>query len=219
MKAHAWSYSSLNDYQNCPRAFQLKRVTKEFKFVESAEMKAGNVAHKHLEDRVNLKTPLPDCLSWLEAVIQKFEGSGGDVVAEREIALDKGLVACGWFDKEVWLRAKLDLTIRRPGVSIICDYKTGKRKPDSDQLMLFAAVEFAMQPEVGTIKSGYLWTKFKKLDSETFERKDIPRIWGHFMPKVERIETAYAKDEWPCRPSGLCGWCQATKAQCKHAKA
>lgn len=218
MKEISWSYSALNDFENCPRAYQLRRVTKEIPFKETKEMAYGNKVHKHLEDRVNLKTALPPELEWLEKVIAKIEASGGEVVAEREIALDKGLKQCRWFDKSTWLRAKLDLTVRRPDSSIIMDYKTGKRKDDPDQLRLFAAVELTMRPEVETVKSGFIWTKFQKIDSHTFTRAQLPAIWGHFMPRVERIVKAHEKDEWPCKPSGLCGWCPATKAQCKYVK-
>lgn len=105
------------------------------------------------------------------------------------------------------------------GDRMVVTHNTGKRKPDSDQLMLFAGFEFADRPYVQEVRTGYLWLKDKKMDTETFTREDIPRIWGHFIPKVERLEKAYEKDEWPAKASGLCNpWCPATTAQCKHKR-
>lgn len=218
MSAPAWSFSSLNDFTNCPRSYQLKRVTKECKQVESEAMRHGTIQHEHCEMRVKNKTPLPESLAWMEPHFLKMEASGAVMLPEQAVGLTKGLTPTGFFAKDVWVRGKLDLTLRYGASSTIIDFKTGARKPASDQLMLFAGFEFADRPDIDTVKTGFLWFKDKKIDSETFERKDIPRIWGHFMPKVERIEKAYEKDEWPAKSSGLCGWCTANKLQCKHAK-
>lgn len=215
----AWSFSSLNDFENCPRAYQLKRVTKEVKQTESEAMRYGTECHLHLENRAKDGTTLPEHLAWAEPYFTQMEKSGGELIAEQAVGLTKGLSPTGFFSKDVWCRGKIDLTIRYEDKSVIIDHKTGKRKMDSDQLMLFAAFEFACQPYVPEVRTGYLWLKDKKLDSETFTRKDVSCIWGHFMPKVERLEQAYEKDEWPCRASGLCNpWCPASRAQCRHKK-
>ena len=214
----AWSFSSLNSFQNCPLQYKLTRVTKEVKTVESEAMRFGTECHLYLENRVAKKDPLPEHLSWMEPLIRKMEVSGGGMIAEQKVALTKGLEVTTFFGKNVWVRGIVDLTVRYGDKSVVLDYKTGKRKPDSDQLMLFAGFEFADRPYVQEVRTGYLWLNDKKIDSETFTRKDIPMIWGHFIPKVERLERAYENDEWPAKASGLCGWCSATRAQCKHAK-
>lgn len=214
----AWSFSSLNDFTNCPRAYQLKRVTKEVKQVESEAMRHGTIQHEHLELRVRDKKELPPELEWMEHSIRVMEESGARLVAEQDVGLTKGLSATGFFAPDVWVRGKLDLNIHFETSVTTLDFKTGKRKVGSDQLMLFAGFNFALRPEVETVKTGYVWLKDKAIDSQTFTRKDVPVIWGHFLPKVERLERAYESDTWPERPSGLCGWCSASKAQCKNAK-
>lgn len=214
----AWSFSSLNDFTNCPRAYQLKRVTKECKQEESEAMRHGTIQHEHCEMRVKEGRELPESLKWLEPQFKRLEASGGDLIAEQAVGLTKGLKITGFFDKDVWCRGKLDLTVRYGTKSVVLDYKTGKRKFDSDQLMLFAAFEFADRPFVPEVRTGYVWLKDKAIDSEIFTRDDIPRIWEHFMPKVERLEKAYVNDEWPAKSGGLCPWCPANKSQCKNAK-
>lgn len=213
-----WSFSSLNDYANCPRAYQLKRVTKEVTQVETEQMKYGTECHLFLENRVAKGDALPEHLAWVEPYIVQMEKSGGKLIAEQKLGLTKGLTPTGFFSPDVWVRGVVDLTVRYGVKSVVIDHKTGKRKMDSDQLMLFAAFEFADRPYVPEVRTGYLWLKDKKLDTEVFRREDLPRIWGHFIPKVEKLEQAYEKDEWPCRPSGLCPWCPASRAQCKHKR-
>ena len=215
----AWSYSSLNDFLNCPRSYQLKRVTKECKSEGSEAMTYGNAVHKYLEDRVRLQDPLPKELDWIEPHIVTMERSGGDLLAEQSVGITEALEPCGYWDKKVWARGKLDLSIRYsyPIQSVIIDYKTGKRKVDADQLMLFAGFEFALNPGVEQIKTGYIWLKDRKIDKEVFFPQDKARIWGHFLPKVERLAQAYEKDVWPCKPSGLCPWCPAKMSQCQYS--
>lgn len=214
----AWSFSSLNDFANCPLAYKLKRVTKECPVVESEAMRYGTECHLFLENRMAKKDPLPEHLAWMEPTMDKLERGGGQPFTEQKMSLTKGLEVTNWFSKDTWVRGVVDVGVRFMDKSIVLDYKTGKRKFDSDQLMLFAGFEFAYRPDVQEVRTGYVWLKDKKLDSETFTRKDIPRIWGHFIPKVERLEKAYETDTWPARASGLCGWCSAARAQCKHAK-
>lgn len=217
-KMPPWSFTSLNQFQNCPKAYYLQRVAKELPYVETEAMRFGTQQHEHLEYRVKEQRPLPPELSWMEPRIITMEKSGGTLIAEREAGLTKGLSVTGFFDKDVWVRGKLDLTLRFGGKSVVLDWKAGRRKHDSDQLMLFAGFEFADRPFIEEVRTGYVWLKDKAIDSEVFTRKDIPMIWGHFMPKVEKLEKAYERDEWPCKPSGLCPWCAANKSQCKHAK-
>lgn len=218
MKIPPWSFSSLNDFNNCPRAYQLKRVTKECVQKETEAMRHGTIQHEHLEFRMRDKKVLPPELEWFEQYAAKIDASYGGIITEQSVGLTRGLQPTGFFSDDVWCRGKLDLTVRYGDRSVVLDWKTGKRKPDSDQLMLFAAFEMADRPFIGEVRTGYVWLKDKAIDSETFTRDDVPRIWGHFIPKVERLERAYREDEWPARPSGLCGWCPAKLTQCKHSK-
>lgn len=218
MEDHAWSFSALNDFLNCNLQYYLTKVAKSCKVKETEEMKYGKISHKQLELRVSDKTPLPDHLMWLEPMISKLEASGAELTPEKQIALNKGFGQVSWFDKKTWLRIIVDLAARYETESLLLDYKTGKRKQDTDQLMLFAGAEFAMYPKVEKVKAGYIWMKEKKLDSEVYTRDDIPQIWNHFLPKVERLNKAFEDDLWPARPSGLCPWCPATLKECKHAK-
>lgn len=218
MKKPSWSYTALNQFTNCPRQYQLTRVTKEVVQVPSEEMKWGNEVHKHLELRILDGKQLPDSLNSFEPIVTKILSKGGEVTAERKLAIDAEFKPVTWFDKSAWCRGIVDVGMRKGGYKWVGDWKTGKRRPDSDQLMLFAAMEMHHDETIEKVTTSFIWLKDKKIDSQTYVRDQLTDIWKHFMPKIVRLETAYEKDAWPAKPSGLCGWCPATKAHCDFAK-
>ncbi len=218
MSRPAWSYTALNTFVQCPRQYQLTKVTKELPFVETEEIKYGKEVHKALELRVKDDKALPAYLSHLEPLMQTITSSDGTKHTERKQTINEEFKPVTWFSKEAWCRSIDDISIKKKNETWIGDYKTGKRRPGSDQLMLFAAIEMHHDPVVERVKTSFIWTKDKKIDTETYTRDQLSAIWKHFMPKVARLEAAFEQDKWPAKPSGLCGWCPATKAQCEFAK-
>lgn len=220
MKLPPQSFSSLNQYQNCPHAYRLQRVDKVMAFHESEQIKWGNVVHKNLENALSVGEPLIEAIAWLEPTVRKLKESGAELLVEQEVAIDAGLRPSTFWGKDTWLRGKVDVSARYPGKTVQLDWKTGTRKVgQKEQLMLFAAFEFALNKACEEVKTGYVWLKEKKIDATTYTRDDLPMIWKHFLPKIARLEKSFAENDWPCKPSGLCNpWCSATVAQCKHKK-
>lgn len=102
--------------------------------------------------------------------------------------------------------------------SFIPTHNTGKPKPDADQLKLFAAAAFALHPRASTVKTGYAWLAYNKLDTETFHRGDEAGIWQEFLPRIQRMDEAIARNDHPPKPSGLCGWCPVGSNMCEFWK-
>jgi hypothetical protein len=91
--------------------------------------------------------------------------------------------------------------------AVVADYKTGKRKP-TEQLDLYANYVFAHHPEINKVTTGFIWLKEKKIDWTPRERSEVPIIWQNFVPRVNKLESAYERDRWPAKTSGLCkAWC------------
>ena len=61
-----------------------------------------------------------------------------------------------WFDRSVWVRCKLDLTIIQDDTLVVLDYKTGQPKSDGSQLQLFAEMALASYPDVDRVKTGLM---------------------------------------------------------------
>jgi len=135
-------------------------------------------------------------------------GDATEVVTERQIALDDKFCETEWFSDTAWVRGIIDLALVDGGKALLLDHKTGRRKPDSSQLKLFAVLAMHVWPKLEKVVTGFLWLKSGQIDKETYTRADIPTIWEEFLPRVKRMRQAYGTDVWPEKPSGLCkAWC------------
>ena len=149
------------------------------------------------------------------ASIEKI-AANGVLTVEEEMTLNQSLKPTGWWDADAWLRSKIDVLVRNGPDAIMFDWKTGKRRPDFDQLELFAVQVFKHYPEVQRLKATFVWLKEMKMDHETFTRLDMPAIWQRILGKITRIEGALEHDNWPAKPSGLCNYCPC-KSFCEYA--
>lgn len=242
----SWSFTAVQEFLQCPKKYHLNRVLKVLPFQETDAMRQGNIIHKHFEDRLRHGTKFPEHMTIYEPFIQNIEnrvvrGEWLEIGAETEVVFDRDLKLIGawgqvsprpWFSKQAWYRGKFDIVaLLDPKRALILDVKTGKRKPDNPQLELFAAVAFKALPELEKVTTGYLWTKANgAIDKQVFFReapadpaegvspKGEKEIWTEWLGHVHRIDKAYETNNWPCRPSPLCGWCDATPTQCPNSK-
>jgi PD-(D/E)XK nuclease superfamily len=217
MKKPAWSYTSLTAYETCPKRYYLTRVSKEVREPQTTATTWGNAVHKAMELRVKDKTPLPsDMVQWAH-IAAKLDTAVGQIHTEQKFTLDAHMRPTSWFADNAWLRCILDVTVDKGRSAAVLDYKTGKRKTDSDQMMLFAGVLMQTQPLIDKVSTAFIWLKDGKTDSKVFTRPQLPEIWGEFMPRVQRLEHAHEFNKWEARPSGLCReWCPVGKALCAH---
>lgn len=214
------SYSSLQMYENCPKRYYHQRITKEVKDEGGPATIYGERVHKALEDRLlGKQAELSKETVQYEPLCQAVEAmaSGGVLTAEEEMTLDESLKPTGWWDDDAWIRSKIDVLVRKGSKAVVLDWKTGKRRLSFDQLELFALQTFSHYQEVKEVTSTFVWLKDRKFDSEVYTRGDEPRLWSKLLSKVHRIEESVAHNNWPAKPSGLCGWCPC-RSFCPYAK-
>lgn len=212
----AWSYSALTAYETCPRRFELTRVSKKVVEPQTEATLWGNQVHKALELFAKGEKPLPEDLAKYERYVKKIQSYEGKRVVEERIALDKNFRPTKWMAKDVWVRGIIDIGVVGPEKAYLLDWKTGKRKVDSDQLMLFAALAFAIYPWIEKVTTGFIWLKSGEFDKEVFTRDQLPEIWNVFMPRLKRLAHSYEDNKWTPKPSGLCkNWCPVGKANCE----
>lgn len=212
----AWSYSALTAYETCPHRFNLTRVTKQVKEPQSKEMNWGNKVHKSLEEYAKGNKPLPSGMKQWAKYVDKILARDGKRVIEQQVALTKDLRMTTWFAKDVWVRGIIDLGVVGDKRAYLMDWKTGKHRPDSDQMKLFAALAFAAYPWVDEVVTGFIWLKEGKFDKELYKREQLPEIWSEFLPRLSRVARSYDEDKWKKNPSGLCrNWCPVGKSNCE----
>ena len=131
MEAHEvkWSYSSLKDYQNCPRQYQEIKVLKNYTKFPTAEMRYGTEVHKAVEDYVGEGKPLAPEYERFAKQLQPLIEMDGVKHPELRMALGFDRKPSKWND--YWVRGIADLVVLNGDTAFIVDYKTGSSKyPD-----------------------------------------------------------------------------------------
>ena len=214
----AWSYSSLTAFETCPRRYKLTKVTKEVVEPQTEATIHGNQVHKAIEESIAKHKPLPEKYQQYATLVNAVRQTEGVKRAEWKFALTPQLTPTTYFGRDVWLRGVFDLVVERPKTAIIIDWKTGKPKPDNDQLKLFAAAAFTLMPRLETVRTGFAWLGHNKMDTETYAKDEQAALWGEFKPRVARIAIALDTDQFPPKPSGLCkNWCPVPRAKCEFS--
>jgi len=222
----SWSFTGLTDFEGCPKRYAESKFYCRVAWVDTPQIIWGNRQHSAAENAVK-GLPVTD----LEALapVKKYTDAfikqrtlGAEVLAEMEIVLDRNMKplksAKAWFSKDAWFRAKLDVTIIRGTTANLYDYKSGKMKDDPDQLRICAAALAVVRPEIELYIPKFIWTKDQKVTGcEEITKDEIPGIWEGLIGRVKRMEQAWASENFPARPSGLCPWC-AIYETCVHAK-
>jgi CRISPR/Cas system-associated exonuclease Cas4 (RecB family) len=209
-----WSYSNLEKFETCPRQYYELKVAKSIVEPEGEAAKWGKLVHSAFEYRIRDKVPLPAAMQKWEPFAKKIEALPGQKFCELEVALDASYQPTEW--AKAWTRGVIDFVGVAGSTAVVIDYKTGKRKP-SEQLRLYAAYIFALHPEVNKVSTGFAWLQSNKLDREMIQREELPVVWRGFIERAARLKSAFDRESWPERPSGLCnGWCPVK--QCRHYK-
>jgi CRISPR/Cas system-associated exonuclease Cas4 (RecB family) len=212
-----WSYSSLSAYETCPKRFYLTRISKLVSEKQTEATMHGNEVHKALEMYVGGKSQLAPKYEQYRPIADKLKKSSGEKVLEFKFGITKDLKPCTFFDKQVWARGVLDVGVIKPDTVLILDYKTGKRKIDSDQLKLFAGAALVQWPFAKKVRTGYIWLQSEQMDTEEFTQDDKVPIFQEFAARVHRMESSEKRDDWPANPSGLCkSWCPVGRKNCDH---
>ncbi len=231
----ALSHSRLSDFNACPLKFKLKYIDKAPNFQMKQEDKSvhlvrGDNVHKALEAYLvkrksgmnpdSITTSLDEVRQTIPLLEKYIKMFGIDNVhPEAQISINTDWNKVEWFDKASYYRAIFDLICLSENLTIIADYKTGKFKdyaPDNGmgQLELSAAIALSLWP-VEEVQTIYLYVDHKKSIPKTYKIHDKTRLVDHFTAEHAKVNSEKNFD--PCS-NKYCGYCEATKAQCKFSK-
>ncbi len=223
-KPMAWSFSVLDAYETCPLQLKETRITKRFSDRNKFNA-AGTNDHSSMEGRFMHGTPLPAPLSHLEPMVSRLIKIPGTARAEAELCLNAQWQPTGWFSKNAWARAKIDLDILNVdrGISTQFDWKFGKRRKESRWLQLkintliTSATLQAQGVEVGLYNNALVWCGEGSPDIEPLciPANKLNAVRCEVMERVEVYAQAYEKDVFPAKKNGLCRkYCPVLS--CKH---
>lgn len=211
-KEWAWSYSKKKAFDTCPKRHYEVEVAKNYKD-ESEQLAWGNSVHDAFAKAIRDKVPLPATMSVYQTWIDKALAHGGEQMVEQKYALARDFTAQPYFGPKVWYRGIADWVSldRANRKAIAWDWKTGKVKHDSTQLMLMAACLFVHFPELEVVETEFVWLQEGCTTKDTWTREDLRRELIRLIPEVDAMETAYKTMSFPPKPGRLCiKWCPVT---------
>lgn len=206
MKPLPWSYSSYSTFENCPRQYHGRYVTKEVKDQGNEQSIYGTRVHKDFENFTNGVAPLPDDVIEHRGFLQSLMDKPGTYFAEQKVGLNAKRQPTHFFATDVWWRGVIDFkSVHEPERrALIVDYKTGKPHNKFDQLKLCALHTFALHPTIDIVQCKYYWTQTRSVSQAVYERSQIPDLWAGFVPTLRQYVDAFKTDTWQPRQSGLC---------------
>lgn len=212
----AWSFSRLDTFMDCPRKLHEISITKMTPFGEQTEaQRQGDVVHDLLADRLSEGKAFPLGYEYLQQVIGPILAvkHEGQIFNKLKLAWDKNWKPCGYKDWDnCWLRVDYDFAFIRGKTMFILDWKTGKVSFKHLQLKLYAATAFLAFPDVMEIHTAFVWLKDKLIDSVTYRREDMQKLWDEILPEVQKLQDANALNIWPATKNKWCNYCQVRKA-------
>lgn len=215
-KPFAWSWSKIKNYETCARRHHHVDILKDFKDADDTKLKYGNDVHTMLEHRLKHGTELPPMhAEKLEPWAKWVEEGDGKVLVEQQLAITRDMKACEWFSPAAWFRARIDVLKTTDMAGIIVDWKTGKVKDDSAQLMLNAAATFYHHPSLQIIKSYFVWLEQNETSDVVLRRDQLTEMWGWLWPRIEALREAYEAEAFDPTPSYLCASYCPVKT-CEH---
>ena len=203
-KPFTWSYSRLKNWRSCP--YKHQQVDLLRKYTESNEQLVyGNKVHKAFADALTGKSPLPREFDVWEKWVKMIKLLPGDLLVEQKFAVDRSLSATEYFGPKVWMRGIGD-AIKIDGTrAAAIDFKTGKMKHDSEQLVLMAQCLFSHHSELEKIRATFIWLQDDAITSDNYTREDVANAWKNgLLAEVEEMEQAAQTQHYPKHPSGLC---------------
>lgn len=216
-KRLAWSFSAISVWKTCKKKFFHLRVAKDVKDGDSEAAAEGKAIHDALFQYVIKGKDLPIGMKPHEELANSYKVKGkacDDMQGELKLCLNDKLKPVGWFAKDAWVRAVLDLLLVKGKTAVLVDWKTGKRRLSWDQLELSAAILSRYMPEIEEFHLVFEWLNAGERDVQKIHKSELKQVWLKFFPVIQEIEEAEANTEFPATPSGLCGWCPVV--ECPH---
>lgn len=205
MKPLPLSFTILDKHRTCPHQLFRVKVKKDVKEEWNEANDWGNRFHKAVENFIAHGTPLEPEFAQYKPMVDALPKG---VQTEVELAVNTNLQRCAFFAKDVWLRAKVDLLFVKGEKARIGDWKTGKNRKVTDQLLLNAILVFLLFPEVNHVTVQFIWLQHKAVDPQTYTREQLPEMWAKVLPDIKRYRDDFRAETFPKRPNGLCrGWC------------
>ena len=214
----AWSYSRWHTYDVCPLQFKLKNIDK-LPEPGTPAMRRGNELHVATAQFLTGKASvLPADVMQHQSVtslireVQAFP----DKLVEQQWGFTQQLEPTGWFGKDTWYRAVLDVALLYEDCTgEVIDWKSGRKYGENKEQMELFALSFMWKYK----PTKHVTTRLVYFDSGEQELMEFPigdkeRLTKKWLAKVEPMfkDTTFAPH--PGKHCARCSFSRSTGGQC-----
>jgi RecB family exonuclease len=214
-----WGFSKMETYQTCKKKFYYQYIEK-LPSPGNAAMERGGKIHETIEAYLQgWITSMPEVEVdpiWVPRLDELK--AKPNFTSEQAVGLDKQWRPLkDWFQKETWLRAKMDAKYCEDLEVCATDFKTGKyRVPSDEQLELYALVGLAQHPEATKARAEYWFIDIDDVYTKVFEGEELKKYKKKYEDFAIKL---YTTEVWNEEPSRECKWCPYSKTRggpCKY---
>lgn len=212
----AWSFSRLKVFESCNLRAKLAFLTKVKLPPEDPDSPAlrGTKIHTEAEKFVlgtgKLTANLKKFKTELTELAALYKADPESIEVEGDWGFDNKWNVCGWWDKNVWARIKLDVFRHEDQTSaILIDYKTGKKFGNevrhTEQGQVYAIAAFRRYPKLEFVQSQFWYLDHGLMLKSHYTREVIDHL-QYRMDK--RAHTMTSATVFPANPNKFnCKWC------------
>ena len=217
----AWSFSRLKDFEQCPLRVYKKYVEKlSDDHMDRKAADRGTMVHNACEEFVggsgSFIKEMAKFRDYFGALRTRYQDNPDDVILEENWGFDSDWQTCGWFDKEVWCRMKLDNCIINhrnddgdPITATPTDYKTGKKYGNEvshgQQGQLYALGTFLRYPTIEVVDVELVYLDQGQTTKRTYTREKAMKFLPTWTSRGKRMTEA---TDYPPKPNKMtCMWC------------
>jgi len=225
-KGHiALSFSRLSNYEQCPRQFAAKYITKTYPDdSDNPNFVHGNNIHRQLEEAVQAKKRgltieanhiqcVQDCHTLINNLVKSYQY----VYTEQQLCVNKDWSELDWFSRSAYYRAILDLILIDDNFTnaFVIDWKSGKVRDYDDsptgQLVLAACILFSLKPSLQEIEIAYMFVEHKQTIRRQYSRKNLEKMKAPFDGKFNEVN---GDKEFKPKSNQYCYFCDISPEHC-----
>ncbi len=214
-----WSFSRIQDFEQCKRRAKLKYLDKipeperplppgKTEHANDRGTRIHDAAERYVRGGIEL---IPELHKFSAEFIRlKSLFAAGKVSLEGEWAMDRAWEPVAWKSNDAWLRLKLDAMVMLSSTeAIVIDYKTGRRFGNevkhAEQTQLYQLVTFLRYPKLETIHTELWYPDVDELASTTYTRNQGLRFKRSFEQRGNAMTTC---ETFPPNPNIFsCKYC------------
>lgn len=209
MKPKHWSYSSLSQFEQCPRSWKYKNIDK-MPAPKGPGLERGIIVHEMLEHALRGSRPIRkhEFDSWLGKLVKKYRALKG-LRVEESVHVDRQWEQVrnqhGYYiPPGTWATGKLDMVA--PG--FLGDWKTGGVYLDKheDQAELYALM-LTVITGIATWDCDLIYTDHQHVEPLHFDFSDPAYFEERKKAWTKRALKIFSEKRFPKKPGRHCSWC------------